>query len=150
MTRSSDPRVSVEVTASLTTIVIENINPVPASRPRVTRWGSYYTKTYAAWRKATYPLIPVNKCPLLPHNLAVRVECIVLRPKTTKRDCPRGDVDNYAKAILDAITGHKDQPKNYWRDDDQITDLAMTKRFAAPGEACGYRIEIREDPFYRL
>ena len=27
------------------------LNPVPASRPRVGRWGVHYAKTYATWMK---------------------------------------------------------------------------------------------------
>lgn len=52
------------------------------------------------------------------------------KPKTTKRDYPRGDTDNYAKAILDAMT--KAGP--FFEDDDQVTALMVTKRFAEPDE----------------
>jgi Holliday junction resolvase RusA-like endonuclease len=145
MTSSSDPSVSVKVTGSLTKIVIENVNPVPASRPRVTRWGTYYTKTYAAWRSVIYPLVPASENGPLDGNLDVIVEFIVLKPKTTKRTNPRGDADNYAKGMLDAVTGHKSALKGHWHDDDQITRLLSIKRFAAPDEACGCIIEIRKD-----
>ncbi len=116
-----------------TSKVVIPVNPVPASRPRVTRWGTYYSKTYAAWRKAADELIlPSPHAPLDGH-LWVIVRIAVQRPKTTKRTNPRGDVDNYVKAALDAITGLKSNPKGYWHDDDQIVDLEAYKFFADEG-----------------
>ena len=35
--------------------------PVPASRPRVTRWGTYYGKNYTRWRKAADDLLKEAK-----------------------------------------------------------------------------------------
>lgn len=69
--------------------------------------------------------------PLDRHGLLhVIADHVVMKPKTTIRNCPRGDVDNYAKATLDAITkcGH------VWEDDDQVLILTTTKRFAEKGE----------------
>jgi len=50
------------------------------------------------------------------------------KAKTTKRSYPRGDVDNYAKAILDAANG------KLYDDDDQIIQLTVTKLFATLDE----------------
>src|SRR5690349_17542714 len=49
------------------------------------------------------------------------------------------DADNLAKAVMDALTAI-----GVWRDDDQVTDLIVRKRFAAPGTAAGCRIQIHE------
>lgn len=108
--------------------VVLRCNPVPASRPRVTRWGTYYGKTYKAWRELADRELPAApRC--ASGHLHVELEFAVRRPKTTKRTNPRGDVDNYAKAMLDAMT-----KKNYWGDDDQIVSLLCTKRFTSEGE----------------
>lgn len=49
------------------------------------------------------------------------------------------DADNLAKAVMDALTAI-----GVWRDDDQITDLIVRKRYTAPGTAAGCRIQIYE------
>lgn len=116
------------------------INPVPASRPRVTRWGVYYGKKYTQWRKDVESYLE-----LLTHEenytgaLHVLVENFVLKPKTSKKTHPRGDVDNYAKAPLDAITSHTE----VWGDDDQIVSLLVTKQFTE--DEPGTRITVYQD-----
>lgn len=123
--------------------------PTPASRPRVTRWGTYYTKTYKAYRALADKAIPRSSKPPLEGNLRADVEFVCHRPKTTKRINPRGDIDNYMKAILDAITGEKPtkkkpnvKPKGYWLDDDQIVYVIARKRFANGDEQPHTRITI--------
>lgn len=118
--------------------------PVPASRPRVTRWGTYYAKTYKAYRELADKAIPRSSNPPLQGNLTAHVEFVCLRPKTTKRINPKGDIDNHCKAILDAVTGTKKSPKGYWRDDDQIIHLHATKRFAEQGEHAHTRITVEQ------
>tara|TARA_R110002072_G_scaffold151470_2_gene300808 strand:- start:17204 stop:17422 length:219 start_codon:yes stop_codon:yes gene_type:complete len=71
----------------------------------------------------------------------------VQKPKTSKLLSPRGDADNYGKAILDAITGHRSDPKGYWNDDSQIWRLISDKVFAKPGETPGHYVTVwKEDP----
>jgi len=120
------------------------VPPVPASRPRVTRWGTYYTKTYKAYRVAAEAAIPQSKNVTLEGNLKATIEFVCHRPKTTKRICPRGDIDNHMKAILDSVVGHKDNPKGYIQDDMQITHVIATKRWAIQDEQPHTRIRIEE------
>jgi len=77
--------------------------------------------------------VALAKCSLrvLEGPLHVTTHHVCVRPKTTQRDYPRGDVDNYAKATLDAVT----KCERAWADDDQVLSLTTTKRFAKPGEA---------------
>lgn len=98
------------------------VPPVPASRPRVTRWGVYYGKTYKNYREEMDKALPPSARPPLEGPLAVDVTFYIQKPKTTKRHWPRGDIDNYVKAILDAING-----KGYWVDDDQVVTLNADK-----------------------
>ena len=80
------------------------LNPVPASRPRVTKWGTYYGKRYSTWKKAAPFHLPSDPHPYFGKaHVAVCLEFIVNRPKTTKRSTPLGDTDNYAKAALDGV-----------------------------------------------
>jgi Holliday junction resolvase RusA-like endonuclease len=113
-----------------------NVEPVPASRPRVSKWGTYYGKTYEKFRKEA-------KNQLFDHNgekiegpINALIEVVVTKPKTTKREYPRGDVDNFAKGPLDSLTSHA----NVWEDDDQIIGLAVFKRFAEPGEPAAVHV----------
>jgi len=58
--------------------------------------------------------------------LFVTTHIRVTKPRTSKKDYPRGDNDNYEKAIWDMLT-----KKKYWRDDDLIIDNFTSKRFVA-------------------
>ena len=104
------------------------VNPVPASRARITRRGVYYGKNYTNWRKESMDLIKEH-VDTIEEYCTVIVEHIVRKPKTSKKDFPRGDVDNYVKAPLDILTR-----KNYWTDDDIVTGVWSSKRFAEKGE----------------
>lgn len=108
--------------------------PVPASRPRVTRWGTYYTKTYKAYKVAADKAIPHSFKPPLEGNIKAIIEFACLRPPTTKRSNPRGDIDNHIKSILDAVVGTKKNPKGYINDDDQIVELQAIKRWVHKNE----------------
>lgn len=112
-----------------------NTEPVPASRPRFVRRGNY-TSTYYAGR---YKEFLQESGPIaleealgsedwgvslpLSEDVEVDVEFHVTRPKTTKLTSPRGDVDNYGKAILDVL-----QP-TVIQDDKQVTKLTLAKLF---------------------
>ena len=115
------------------------ISPVPASRPRVTRWGTYYTKTYKEWMAAAHDAIAQNTRDPLDGNLEVHIDLCIHKPKTTKRLNPRGDIDNYIKAVLDAIT-----KRAYWHDDDQIVLLSAIKRWSHPNEIPHARTRIEQ------
>lgn len=111
------------------------VAPVPASRPKVSKFGTYYTATYANWRKAAAKFVRdhVNVVPEVA-PLVVLVENIVPKPRTSKLKHPNGDVDNYAKAALDILN------EAAWVDDKQIISLTSTKRFAGPAEIAGTRV----------
>ena len=107
--------------------------PVPAARPRVGRWGTYYPKTYRKWRDETEEMLkrfadvsePVERGPVY-----VVIHTVAKRPQRLTRGFPRGDVDNFAKAALDAVT----RAGLIWHDDDQVIVLSIGKRYAEPGE----------------
>ena len=88
-------------------------------------------KTYSTWKKAAVLHLRDKSKPYFAGRpVAILAEYIVRKPKTTKREWPRGDVDNYDKAIFDALTACK----SVWVDDDQILMSVSIKRFAEPGE----------------
>lgn len=106
------------------------LNPVPASRPRVTKWGVHYQKTYATWKKQALHHLPHGGPIFGDKHVAVLVEHIIKKPKTTKRTNPRGDTDNYLKASLDACT----KCKGVWTDDDIVVLTIASKRFTEGDE----------------
>jgi Holliday junction resolvase RusA-like endonuclease len=116
------------------------IKPVPASRPRVTRWGTYYLKTYKTYKDEAHEAIPVCTEQTLNCELGATVEFICHRPKNTKMVSPRGDIDNHLKAIFDACVGQaatKKQEcrlKKYIKDDELISHVDARMRYAKPNE----------------
>jgi len=117
--------------AQLLASLVFPFNPVPASRPRVTRWGTYYGKAYKAWKAQAERFIPHGGlCLDAATPLKIMLEFIVQRPKTSKLALPKGDIDNYAKGPLDALT----KAGGYWHDDRQVKTLIASKRFAIKAE----------------
>ena len=82
----------------------------------------------------------VQPGPPIEGPLAVGVECVCKRPAKPARGYPMGDVDNYAKGILDAAT-----KAGVWVDDVQVVDLHINKRFAKRGEAPCVKLSITEE-----
>lgn len=112
--------------------------PVPASRPRVTRWGTFYGKKYQQFRLDMEKALTQTRFSptLLTGDLWVEIEFIVPPPKTIRRTTPRGDIDNYVKGPLDSMTKHE----GFWNDDDQIVHLEASKRYQKENEKYGIRI----------
>ena len=113
-------------------------NPVPASRPRVTRWATYYGKRHQACRAELCRLLDNNSLQLpavLRGRLIIWVLFTIKKPKTTKLKIPRGDIDNYSKLLFDAMTGR------IWADDIQIEIMSARKSF---GDVGMYDVWIKE------
>jgi Holliday junction resolvase RusA-like endonuclease len=124
--------------------------PVPAGRPRVGRWGTYYPKTYQAWIKDNWRHVADITTLPTERALAVMVEVVAPTPKS-KQVAPMGDLDNFAKGPLDLITKKAKESKfleGIWKDDRQITFLAVSKRFAVDDEEPGFKVwwcELEEE-----
>ncbi len=108
--------------------------PVPASRPRVSKWGTYYLKTYATWKsEADRMLKEAGEPGTEPWDCAVYVLVTIgaKRPKKPVNPWPPPDVDNYAKANLDAV-----QKCGFLIvDDKQVQVLLTSKRYVKGDEA---------------
>lgn len=104
-----------------------HLQPVPASRPRVTRWGTYYLKTYDTWRQIAMASVPEAK-----YQFTGQVVChtrfAIQKARTSKLDRPIGDIDNYEKGIYDILTR-----KGYWLDDVEIVKHSVKKFFTDSG-----------------
>lgn len=113
------------------------LEPVPASRPRVTRWRTFYEEPYNTWKDTAEAALSGLKLQPLDGPLQLRLEVLCTKPRTSKLDMPRPDVDNFAKAVMDALT-----KAQAWHDDKQVGRLIVDKWWAAKGEQAGIRIEI--------
>lgn len=114
-------------------------DPAPESL-RISRQGRvYHGERYGAFYRECQKQLAVQKAELeqLTGPLSAVLEFVCPRPKTTKRLWPVGDVDNYAKGALDAVT-----KSEIWLDDDLVLDLHVFKRFASIGEASATNIAI--------
>jgi Holliday junction resolvase RusA-like endonuclease len=119
-----------------------DISPVAASRPRVGRWGAYYSGPYKDFREKAaekvYEVIGTDR-KLLSGPLCITLELYVKRPKKTSRGHPRADLDNYTKAVFDILNG------KLWEDDSQIISMYVTKEWAEVGSD-GYFVLGINDP----
>tara|TARA_Y100000310_G_scaffold323293_1_gene383445 strand:+ start:3623 stop:4048 length:426 start_codon:yes stop_codon:yes gene_type:complete len=125
------------------------IDPVPASRPRVTRWGTYYGKKYKNYKDAmkelTQEQVPKYLQGLLFADMTFFVPMAKSWPKKKKeerlgRHCDNNaDLDNYEKAILDSLTGVA------FKDDCQIVRQSSRKIWALEGSTEIFIKEIGDD-----
>lgn len=102
------------------------VTPVPASRPRVPRFGRpFYVGRYKTFRAEmdqwidTQPPGDILECPL-----SATVEFACRTPANPANPYPIGDIDNYLKAIWDSLQG-----RLYFADDKQIHIVHAIKRF---------------------
>ena len=108
--------------------IVLALNPVPAARPRVGKFGTYYPKTYSRFKiQADEQLVPFSDG-VTPTTELLYVHCLFVseKPRTSKLPAPNGDIDNFVKAALDAVT----KAQVMWSDDRQIVGLHAQKRWA--------------------
>lgn len=117
-------------------------DPVPQPRPRVSTRGGFgraYTPTqhpiHAYRRAIAFEAAKAGATPVTA-SVNVVIDAVFARPKShcnksgLKADAPalpRCDVDNVAKAVLDALTGVT------WEDDTQVARLVVEKSYGTEG-----------------
>jgi Holliday junction resolvase RusA-like endonuclease len=115
------------------------IEPVPAARPRVSRWGAYYPKRYRDFKAALAAafIAAARPAPVRDGPCRVEVEIVAPRPASTKLPFPKPDIDNYLKSVFDAATG------SVWEDDWGIRECSATKRWTEKGEDAHVRLKVK-------
>ena len=115
-------------------------DPVPQSRPRVTRSGHvYYADRIVRYRREVVLAARAARLPLREGPVWLGIEAVFQRPKAhykrtnVRTDAAafpfsRGDCSNLAKGIEDALLGVA------YKDDSQVVELTVRKRWAKPGE----------------
>ena len=116
------------------------MNPVPASRPRVSRWSTYYKDPYNTFLKTIPQVVEQawNEHTLLTGWIKVAVFVYPKRPAKPANPYPAPDWDNYAKAVCDGMEGP------VYVNDKQIVDGRCVKGYAEPGEDGYIMVEIEE------
>ena len=118
-----------------------NVNPIAASRPRVSKWGAYYTGPYKKFKIEAAKTVMDTLGPEwepLEGNLRTEVFIYVTKPKRTKLDYPKADIDNYLKAIFDCLNG------KLWVDDKQVVVVHATKAWTNPNEEGYFIMRVEE------
>jgi len=114
-----------------------NINPVPASRPRVSRWSTYYPKKYTKFKKDMEALTSELETTPSEKLVSVELEFRIMMPKSFSKKKRQGlnntycsnnsDIDNYIKAILDSLNGV------FYIDDKQVVEIFARKIYSDEG-----------------
>lgn len=130
------------------TIRVEG-RPKPQKRPRTFRAGKgkkAKTITYSPssdWKDKVESVSSTLRLdPKLSGPLAVDVTLFLPRPKCAKKRIypnVRPDIDNYLKAVLDAVSDAE-----VWKDDGQVVRLSSAKLYATELQEPGAVIEIEE------
>lgn len=86
---------------------------------------THYKKTYQTYRSEASKVVPeiMSQHRGLPMAgpLEVTVLFVLPRPRTSKLDFPAPDIDNFQKAVFDALNTHA------WEDDKQIIKVTAEK-----------------------
>lgn len=127
-----------------------SLTPVPAPRPRIrvlrlkggkTMGVAYYAGKYKDFLAEAPTAIPESTVYFEKGTpVEVCIDFRLPRPQKPANPYPVGDVDNYCKSILDAITKNG----TYWKDDAQIVYMTVAKRYVEEGEEPGHTITIGE------
>jgi len=122
--------------------------PMPCPRPRVrvlraknsskSFASAYYPKAYVKWKEKFAELFGKASAHFS-RPVEVHIVFVCTKPKTTKLLTPKGDIDNYLKSALDALTD-----AGVWDDDKIVSDAHASKRFTRPGEEACIYISIGE------
>lgn len=119
-------------------VVSVQTDPSPSHRPQVGKFGTYYAKGYQRCMADCIKQMAAQKpAEALGGDLAAIIEVVCERPKSTKFARPRGDVDNYVKAPMDAA-----KKAGIWGDDVQVATALIDKRWTLPGEKPGITMTI--------
>lgn len=125
-----------------------DVTPFPKQRPRARKNGHIYTpsetRAYESEVARLAKLQMTGKQPFAKPISVVVAAWLPIPKSFTKAEkqaaiagklAPKGDVDNYAKSVLDALNGI------CWIDDKQITQLTALKRYSS---APALTVTVRE------
>lgn len=114
------------------------LDPLPASRPRVTRRGfAYYAEPYKSYKAELKKWLEENyKGEKITVPITIKATFVAEQPKSTKLPFPKPDVDNYAKALLDAMNDVA------MEDDWLVLEGTFRKEWAPKGKPGYIKVEV--------
>ena len=125
--------------------MIFNIAPVPAARPRVTRWSTFFPKKYTQFRNDFAEILNELDVELTEGLLYAKLDFFMQIPKSwsnKKKLAKEGkyadnnvDVDNLVKACLDSCEGV------FYENDKQVAMIRARKFYSVDA-----RIEMELSP----
>lgn len=121
-------------------IITVHRKPIPASRPRVTRWSSYYKEPYNSYKDILKDIM-MNESgsllkPVFDASMALKIDIIfeLEIPKSLSKKkqellvgrlhTKKPDIDNLVKSVLDAMNDI------WFKDDGQIACLSVVKKYS--------------------
>ncbi len=126
--------------------------PVPQPRQRhkilKTRSGNDFVHNYTSkthmvqgWKALVYYAAKSNITSMITGPVRLSLHFYLPKPKSVKRKYPfvKPDVDNLAKAVMDALT-----IASIYTDDARVIDMDMKKRYADTENPMGVHITIEE------
>jgi Holliday junction resolvase RusA-like endonuclease len=117
--------------------------PVAASRPRVGKWGAYYSGPYQKYRQTMPDMVDeiVKQLPATFDGLCLCVHMLMVveQPKSTSLEYPDPDLDNYCKAVWDQMNA------KVWDDDSRIVQTRLLKRWSRPDLEPGVYVVVESN-----
>ena len=106
-----------------------DLDPLACPRPRIATRGkfahAYYPAAYKNWKeKAAKEIEKLWTHEQITSRVRVTARFYVERPRTTKLDGPKPDIDNYLKSLFDAMTA-----AGVWKDDCQVSRVDAGKEW---------------------
>ena len=125
------------------------INPVPAARPRVSRFSTYYPKKYTRFKKEMEALTgeldstPCENLVCVSLKFKIKTPQSWSKKKRLEREntyCNNNsDIDNYVKAMLDSLNGV------YFIDDRQVVEVFASKKYSNEPRILFKMMEMNND-----
>ena len=120
--------------------IIINRKPIPASRPRVTRWSTFYNEPYNSYKDILKDMM-INETgvflnPIFDASMALKIDIVfeLEIPKSLSKkkqellvgsyNTKKPDIDNLVKSVLDAMNGV------WFKDDGQICSVSAMKKYS--------------------
>lgn len=125
-----------------------HLDPIPCPRPRIAIKGkkekkfaqAYYPAEYQEWKNAAVTQLTQMTKPERYPLVRLSVHFEREQPKKTILATPPGDIDNYCKSLMDALT-----QADWWDDDKQVVYLQASKSWAPKGDPGLIRFTITQE-----
>ena len=128
-----------------TSEIVVAVEPKPAPRPRAAVISGHAVifnpKEYKDHCEAIAKALPPAPTTPVMGELVMAIEFVCKPIGKSKFTTPAGDLDNFAKPLMDVLT-----KQGWYGDDRQVVVLSLSKRFPDADEQPHIRFQITESP----